>query len=190
MSGIMERGVFDRGRKSSKKEEEEEERRFQAQLKEAMEKSLQEETSEPYVEDRPQMDQTIDQAKERFMGEVGNASTGNVFQALNESTGDGGGGGNFKGDEEKEDWVVGATESVKASSGASSNGSTAYNILKHMHVFKVYWQEYPNSISGGAYKADVYDKDDQTMTSVRLAPVVKRSKNWRRKDGPLTEKEH
>ena len=92
MSGIMERGVFDRGRKSSKKEEEEEERRFQAQLKEAMEKSLQEETSEPYVEDRPQMDQTIDQAKERFMGEVGNASTGNVFQALNESTGDGGGG--------------------------------------------------------------------------------------------------
>ena len=28
------------------------------------------------------------------------------------------------------------------------------------------------------------------MTSVRLAPVVKRSKNWRRKDGPLTEKEH
>ena len=188
----MERGFFDRGRKSSKKEEEEEEeRRFQAQLKEAMEKSLQEETSEPYVEDRPQMDQTIDQAKERFMGEVGNASTGNVFQALNESTGDGGGGGNFRVEEEKEDWVVGATELVKASSaGASSNGSTAYNILKHMDVFKVYWQEYPNSISGGAYKADVYDKDDQTMTSVRLAPVVKRSKNWRRKDGPLTEKEH
>ena len=156
-----------------------------------MEKSLQEETSEPYVEDRPQMDQTIDQAKERFMGEVGASNTGNVFQALNESTGDGGGGDNFKVDEEKEDWVVGATELVKASSaGASSNGSTAYNILKHMDVFKVYWQEYPNSISGGAYKADVYDKDDQTMTSVRLAPVVKRSKNWRRKDGPLTEKEH
>ena len=186
----MERGFFDRGRKSSKKEEEEEERRFQAQLKEAMEKSLQEETSEPYVEDRPQMDQTIDQAKERFMGEVGASNTGNVFQALNESTGDGGGGGNFRVEEEKEDWVVGAHESVKASSGASSNGSTAYNILKHMDVFKVYWQEYPNSISGGAYKADVYDKDDQTMTSVRLAPVVKRSKNWRRKDGPLTEKEH
>jgi len=187
----MERGFLDRGSKSSKREEEEEERRFQAQLKEAMEKSLQEETSEPYVEDRPQMDQTIDQAKERFMGEVGNASTGNVFQALNESTGDGGGGGgNFKVDEEEEDWVVGATELVKSSTGASSNGSTAYNILKHMDVFKVYWQEYPNSISGGAYKADVYDKDDQTMTSVRLAPVVKRSKNWRRKDGPLTEKEH
>ena len=187
----MERGFLDRGSKSSKREEEEEERRFQAQLKEAMEKSLQEETSEPYVEDRPQMDQTIDQAKERFMGEVGNASTGNVFQALNESTGDGGGGGgNFNVDEEEEDWVVGATELVKSSSGASSNGSTAYNILKHMDVFKVYWQEYPNSISGGAYKADVYDKDDQTMTSVRLAPVVKRSKNWRRKDGPLTEKEH
>ena len=190
MSGIMERGFFDRGRKSSKKEEEEEERRFQTQLKEAMEKSLQEETSEPYVEDRPQMDQTIDQAKERFMGEVGASNTGNVFQALNESTGDGGGGGNFRVEEEKEDWVVGAHESVKSSSGASSNGSTAYNILKHMDVFKVYWQEYPNSISGGAYKADVYDKDDQTMTSVRLAPVVKRSKNWRRKDGPLTEKEH
>ena len=190
MSGIMERGFFDRGRKSSKKEEEEEERRFQAQLKEAMEKSLQEETSEPYVEDRSQMDQTIDQAKERFMGEVGASNTGNVFQALNESTGDGGGGGNFRVEEEKEDWVVGAHESVKSSSGASSNGSTAYNILKHMDVFKVYWQEYPNSISGGAYKADVYDKDDQTMTSVRLAPVVKRSKNWRRKDGPLTEKEH
>ena len=187
----MERGFLDRGSKSSKREEEEEERRFQAQLKEAMEKSLQEETSEPYVEDRPQMDQTIDQAKERFMGEVGASSTGNVFQALNESTGDGGGGGgNFKVDEEEEDWVVGATELVKSSSGASSNGSTAYNILKHMDVFKVYWQEYPNSISGGAYKADVYDKDDQTMTSVRLAPVVKRSKNWRRKDGPLTEKEH
>ena len=187
----MERGFLDRGSKSSKREEEEEERRFQAQLKEAMEKSLQEETSEPYVEDRPQMDQTIDQAKERFMGEVGASSTGNVFQALNESTGDGGGGGgNFKVDEEEEDWVVGATELVKSSTGASSNGSTAYNILKHMDVFKVYWQEYPNSISGGAYKADVYDKDDQTMTSVRLAPVVKRSKNWRRKDGPLTEKEH
>lgn len=187
----MERGFLDRGSKSSKREEEEEERRFQAQLKEAMEKSLQEETSEPYVEDRPQMDQTIDQAKERFMGEVGASSTGNVFQALNESTGDGGGGGgNFNVDEEEEDWVVGATELVKSSSGASSNGSTAYNILKHMDVFKVYWQEYPNSISGGAYKADVYDKDDQTMTSVRLAPVVKRSKNWRRKDGPLTEKEH
>ena len=86
----MERGFLDRVRKSSKKEEEEE-RRFQAQLKEAMEKSLQEETSEPYVEDRPQMDQTIDQAKERFMGEVGASNTGNVFQALNESTGDGGG---------------------------------------------------------------------------------------------------
>ena len=60
-----------------------------------MEKSLQEETSEPYVEDRPQMDQTIDQAKERFMGEVGASNTGNVFQALNESTGDGDGGGEF-----------------------------------------------------------------------------------------------
>ena len=38
-------------------------------------------------------------------------------------------------------------------------------------------------MSGGAFKADVYDKRDQTITSVSLGPVVKK----RSKIGKETE---
>ena len=166
---------------SDSSSEKRQELRYEQELKEAIELSREEHDLKVYHAEHKDIKETIDDARNRFMGSCVIEKKRNGFDLLDHEDDDDDGVHDFEAET-----LYGTNAQLIKSLFAKTPVNSMNSLQKQdeeaeqaslesfMSVKRVYWTPIADTVKGGCWFAEVYDSAEQTLVYVPVAKVLKR----------------